>query len=353
MNLNKSIWASRIDHRVRWVMQNICPPAISVAGGYHSGNLGDMALAYSAKGQIAKRIQASGPIGIQTIYNLPNWPRANKVVVGGGALLCSRQIKNLRTYTKDQPKNVGIIGCDVLIEDLDEEDVNFLKNVSFLSFRSKLNLEIVKHKYFIHNARRAPDLVFARDESIFTLEKNFPAPKKTLAVNITPGLGLDRSVRETEYKRLYSSYIRWVRGVITEYLQAGYSVESIPFTHGDEKVASENLSDLPIKHNSYTHKVGVVLARIERCEIFLCTRYHALIFGCLLEKRIIPFCYARKNYALFEEYLHLPGNGFRELEKSSEPARAALVLAPGVLAELQALVEQEFDDLYKALFAEP
>lgn len=293
MRLNKPLWASRIDHRVRWIAQKIRRPAISVAGGYHSGNLGDMALAYSVKGQIAKRIQAPGTIGIQTIYNLPNWPRANKVVVGGGALICSQQIKNLITYTNDQPKNVGVIGCDILIEDLDEEDVDFLKNVSFLSFRSEFNLRAV-NKYSLHNARLSPDIVFAQDESIFNVEK-ISCPKKTLAVNVTPGLGLDHSTTKTELKRQYANYIRWVRGVITEYLQAGYSVESIPFTHGDEKAAQENLSDLPIKHNSYTHAVRAVLARIERCDTFLCTRYHALIVGCLLEKKIIPFCYAKKT----------------------------------------------------------
>ncbi|TQE93855.1 MAG: polysaccharide pyruvyl transferase family protein [Spiribacter salinus] len=351
MSLNKSLLASRIDHRVRWITQKIRRPATAVAGGYHSGNLGDMALAYSAKGQVAKRIHAGGRIGIQTIYNLPDWPRAKKVVVGGGALLGSNAIKSLKEYTNNQPMNVGIIGVDFSKGDIDEEDVDFLKGVSFLSFRSEFSLEAAQNKYSLNNARLSPDIVFARDETIFASVAKFAPAPKALAINITPGLGRDHSRTKAEDRRLYSNYIRWVRAVTAEYLQAGYSVESIPFTHADERAARENLSDLPIKHNPYTHNVITVLSRIQRCDTFICSRYHALIFGCLLEKKIIPFCYARKNYALCEKYLHLPSNGFRELEQSSEPEKTALTLEPSILQELRILVHREFDDLYNALFS--
>ncbi len=355
MQFSQETWASRLDHRSRWLRQWISRPDIAVVGGYHSGNLGDMALAWSTVGQIKNRTERGNSIGVQTIYNLEKWPAAGRVVVGGGALLNSKTVKSLRAHTNNSPEKVGIIGVDLSKGKLDREDVDFLRQVAFLSFRSDFSLQEAQQDYKLHNARVAPDVVFSNDESLFFSHKEEKQAAPMLGINVVGGLGRYRARTPEIDKALHQMYLRWMRDTITGYLDSGYSVSSIPFTHNDERVCRENFADLPIHHQRYSHDVKVTVARIRQCETFISSRFHALIFGALLHKKLIPFCYARKNYALSEEFLHIRTFGFRELERalgegSDISPTQPLKVRPETLDNLKMLVDCEFEDLHGALW---
>lgn len=306
---------AQIQHRVRWGTQQIFRPDIGVIGGYHHGNLGDMAMGYA----VACRIKAkSGACALQTIYNLDRWPAAKRAIVGGGAVGYSECLRQLAARYGDKPERVAILGVDFNDPEALARHAEFLNRVAFITCRSARQAANVAQVLGREDVLWHPDLCFslykppaenaaASDERPTFGINCVPLFLKRSGQTFVPGTSYLNEIRRENpdlvqhIDKLGLLYSELVRSVCITAKRTGFRVLHVPFTPLDDMFARAVLSDAEVEFVPYTSSVPSVLSSIVQCRQFFTTRFHSLVLSLLKHCAIIPFCYASKCDRLLED----------------------------------------------------
>lgn len=297
-------------HRLRWLWQLINPPDISVAGGYHYGNAGDILLG-STVIQLLKKYNRS--TGLQTIYGLSRWPKASKIILGGGAIGYDSPLKELMN-SYPNPLKVQILGVDFNQENYDEETITYLKEVPYIVTRSNTQKGKLKKLLCRDDIIELPDLAFCWCQNKIKGER-LKAKSATLIVNLVP-IYMQRvnnlyiPLEQYRYERpeiypyiesIFMNYLSWAKRIVDQYRKIGFQILAIPFTPADEEL----MVNLPWINKSevlpYQTNLEYYLGIMANSSTFLTTRFHATLIGIRCLSDIIPFAYASKNEELLKE----------------------------------------------------
>jgi hypothetical protein len=304
----------RLRHRLRWIGQLLRPPSTAVIGGYHYGNLGDMALGASVIEQLGKA--GCRDAGLQTIYNLGNWPKVPRAILGGGAIAYSGPMKAVLARYASMPERVGVLGVDFNERHYPEDVLSFLSKTSWVGCRSRSQADRLVSLTGRIGIVDHPDIAFAlhRDFCASHRKKRTLSDGRSpriLAVNAVPIYGEMRTgklvtgeaFREerpeiyASFATLHQRYQRFLTGAVDYYCSKGWQAVSVAFSPSDEAYARMVFGNT-IRHHPYDPEPGTMLQFLSGCGMLLATRFHATIFGIKLGLPLIPFAYATKNELL-------------------------------------------------------
>ncbi len=195
----------------------------------------------------------------------------------------------------------------------------------------------------LNNVRYAPDLLFSFND---------PAPvpvEKRVAVSVINPRFRVRSFTE-EQSRLYEEKIL---ELIKYYVNEGYSVSLLGFCALEEDkqeveklwLELDNESRLRIGCFSYGGDYRVITNELKKSEIVVATRFHAMILGYVLGKKVLPICYGDKVTNVIND-LHLMFNPvtFETLGKYSAEQldKKANSIDAARIAELRTNADSQF-----------
>ena len=304
-------------HRLRWLKQMIYASEISIAGGYHLGNAGDILMGKSIQ-QLLKNFNKI--VSLQTLYNLSKWPKGKKVILGGGAIGYAKPLKELISTYPD-PSKVLVLGVDFNEATYTFELTSYLKAIPVIVTRSEANGKNLNLLLGRNDVLSLPDLGFIWQNENFFANRTNPKDKK-LVVNLMPiyvekfqngyrPLEQYRNERPEVYsniEEIFANYLKWAEGIVTKYRENGFSITAIPFTPADEELML-GLSFLKKSEVlPYDSNISNSLEIMINASTILCTRFHATLIGLRSFSEIIPFAYAHKN----EELLQASGISLEE-----------------------------------------
>lgn len=286
----------------RCVGQYLNKPDLAVIGGYHGGNLGDMAL---GSGIVIPAEKMGLQAGLQMIYNLEKWSEVSPAIVGGGAITYRDCLDRLWSRYQNNPKSLAMVGIDFEDWEAVSDHGDFIKSLAYVSTRSEeqaaranelLNTDIVQFH---------PDIAF----SLVPPLKKMPITNgRRLIINVTPryhlaGPGQIFNELEEPLKMSFMAgrYGEFCRRVCEVALQSGYQVDHVPFTPSDTKAAEIIFAGLPVKMLSYSPSPSKIMQLMSTYDAFFPSRYHSTIFSLLLDSSCLPFTYAKKCVRLLKE----------------------------------------------------
>lgn len=304
----------QIAHFARRVYQGLHKPDVAIIGGYHGVNAGDLALGQSVKQQLDKRGIISG---LQTIYNLNKWkwPLCEYAIIGGGAVGYNEQIESVAVRYKNNPNKVAFLGVDFNEEKYTETSISFLREVKWISCRSKEQANSIAALTNRNDIQWHPDIAFSLFNNQPRFYKKRVNKRNKLIVNIVPLYGKiqgNKIIQSNQYSKerpeLYDSwekmqkgYADFIRSLVQHALNQHYAVETLPFTPMDAAASKIILDGLSVKHNDYTSNIERIYNKIKEADSIMATRYHATIFSIKAGLNIIPFAYAKKNELLLKD----------------------------------------------------
>jgi hypothetical protein len=311
--------ACRVAHRSRLAGQLLRTPDLGIAGGYHCGNLGDMALGEAVRLQALKHFRKPG---LQTIYDLHRWPHAPSLVVGGGAVAYAGPLAAIAERYRHTPERVALLGVDFNDPEALEEHKDFYARVHWLGCRSSKQAEMleamlpgapVDWTYDVAfslaeaaEAQRAAATPYMQRDKVFGINM-VPFFVRQIGAYFIPGtsyareLERDRPSLVGRVDDLAKAYACWMRKAVGEMLAAGYHVVHFPFTPQDDGYARSCLENLDVEYRRYHHAPLSVLSDFGRCRFFLSSRYHSLIFSMITATPVVAFEYATKCTRLLDD----------------------------------------------------
>lgn len=309
---------TQIHHRLRWLTQKIQHPKFAVIGGYHGGNLGDMALGISIKNSFSSvRI----PSYLQTIYNLEKWPKATYAVIGGGAIGYIDSLNKVYERYRSDFSTVAFVGVDFNEPQYPPHLLNMLSNAAYVSCRSKEQADRLKEATNRETINYHPDVAYGLATELCAKSRLPEYPKsKKLLVNLVPlyghynGTRLEPSLQYRDerpelyqhFEEMHKNYALAVRSAVEEALDTDYTVETIPFTPQDDIYGRSVLKGLTVRHNAYHDNPIKMLEKISVSDTVIPTRFHATIFAIKTGANIRPIAYATKNALMFKAAGILP-----------------------------------------------
>lgn len=308
------ITSLQIKHITRNVKQKLAGVSVGVIGGYHGGNLGDMALGESVTTALKEN---NIKTGLQTIYNLSKWPEAPYAIVGGGAVGYAESLLKVAQRYKGKFDRVALLGVDYNEKTYTGEGLELIKGAAYLSCRSQAQADRMAALSGRTDITSHPDIAFSLHSEYCAQQRKSGQSKnlKKLLVNVLPLYGkLENAVMvpskqyEAERPELYKNfqqmqiaYKNYVRGIVSKAIADGFEVETIPFTPQDGVYGEFILAGLPVKHNVYHSDPLQMIKYMATAGRVLSTRYHTTIFAVKLGIPIYPVAYAVKNELLLED----------------------------------------------------
>lgn len=309
----------RIAHRSRLLAQAVGGIDLGIAGGYHCGNLGDMALGEAIRLHAVEHFRKPG---LQTIYDLQRWPRARSLIVGGGAVAYAGPLAAIASRYRDAPGRVAMFGVDFNDPDALARHKDFYSQVRLLGCRSSGQADMLRALlpgaaidwtydlvFSLHrtpHARDAAAIPPSRRDKVFGINM-VPFFVKHDSGRFMPGtayageLQRERPGMLAHIDELAGAYPRWMRRAVQEMLDAGYRVVHFPFTPTDDTYARYCLQGLEVSFRRYDHAPLSVLQALGRCRAFLSSRYHSLIFSLITATPVVAFEYASKCSRLLDD----------------------------------------------------
>jgi hypothetical protein len=312
-------WNTKLFYRISKVFDIIIQKLfskkykIAIIGGYHGGNLGDIALGITTK-KTAEKLGYSSTL--QTIYSLNKlpYPKIKYAILGGGAIGYSDSLKKVMNRYSNNYQKVAVLGVDFNEIKYDENIIEFLKNVAWISCRSETQQTKLVRITGRTDVIVQPDIVFSF-ESDFCIKQRYSLKTKKLLINLVPLYGSvingeikpndayksERPELYENYCQMIESYIKGIRIIVKQHISEGYTIETIPFTQGDVDFSKLALKGLTVKHNKYHSNPTKMLKKMATAEKIFATRYHATVLAAKVGAQIIPLAYAKKNEHLFED----------------------------------------------------
>lgn len=347
-------------------------PDVSILGAYHGENVGDLALGNAVREVVN---QADNPGCLQDLYCLERQRIGDTIILGGGATGVESNISELADSYGDRASRTAMVGMDFSgdFADYSDEALSYLRDVRYISCRSKEQTEMVEE------VLQREDIQFHYDNA-FAL-KGTGNPSVVLgdrmlgynALNLfmmwtgdrfEPGTPLEEWYRKVDspilpyVKRIGPAYIRVLREALNAYQGMGYRVVHIPFTPEDSLFAKTYFQPQTDTFLSYSSNVNDIVGHVANCDRLLSTRYHSLIFGIKCQIPTIPVLYAVKCADLLEDLGVEKELGIARTDLVDDPDRCSNKLVDGdpvVLEEthirnIQATVRGAIEDAVRMVF---
>jgi len=170
---------------------------------------------------------------------------------------------------------------------------------SYIKFRKKLSkVELITvrdnssykelKKIGLNNVVLSRDVVYSYWESIRQMVQNIDTEQGSV------GLVIASVCYETE--DVYVEYKRQINELMKKLVEKGKKVYLIPFLYEEDKVLFSQLN-IPNEVEILYDKDDLFSAikYIAKVDVVISVRYHALVLGAILKKRIIPFVHHSKN----------------------------------------------------------
>lgn len=173
-----------------------------------------------------------------------------------------------------------------------KEYLNALRDICKASYdvcvRDSFSYGYVKD---LSNVRCASDIVFNLDKSGITREKKVVI-----------------SVMDLKKKGFSDVQLKYYNGIlqqlINKYREKKYEITAMAFCkrEGDDKVAVDLKEQYPfINCVCYDGNIDRMLNEMKNSEVVVATRFHALVLGLLMEKKVIPLIYNEKMTHLLRD----------------------------------------------------
>lgn len=181
-----------------------------------------------------------------------------------------------------------------------------------VTFRDHVSYELFKK---LPNVRYAPDVVFNYDaeatENIRT--------KKQVLFSIIELENRGGKFPISQYKDGYESFIL---RMAEEAAERGYDIKFLSFceAQGDVRAVQKIIERIPEQYRSrissatYSGDVKTCIHLIRESEIIIGTRFHSIILGWLLRKKVLPVIYDDKTRHVLQDVDYRPGLELEELE---------------------------------------
>lgn len=363
------ITKTQVEHLLRNLEQRLFKVPVGIIGGYHGGNLGDMALGMSVAEVLANRGIKSG---LQTIYNLEKWPKTSLAIVGGGAIGYNDSLARVAKRYAGEFNKVALLGVDFNDKTYSQECIQLIKSAAYVSGRSKVQADRLialtgRQEIYYHQ-----DIAFSLQNDFCMKHRQSSSinSNKKLLINVVPlyahlknkalrpvdNYRLERPELYENFERMHQSYKEVIIATVKEALDNGYTVENLPFTPGDRAYGEFILQNLPVKHLPYYSDPLRMLKYMSTADWVLATRFHATIFALKLGVKLTPIAYARKN----ELMLDALGVARSQFLSTEDLAKGVKVPLPAIKidnsrvanAENESLqaIEQCINNLYEANF---
>lgn len=300
-------------HKKKWLSHFFNKSTVAITGGYHYGNLGDIALGCSIKEILEERNIKSE---LQTIYNLKYWLEREFAIVGGGAIGYENSLLEIIKRHGGNYKKVAFLGVDFNSSFYSDESINLINKAAFVSTRSKSQAERLKEITGRKNIYSQPDLAFSFQRNHFEqVRHNTNYQPKKLFVNVLPlyalfnnGTVTPLNVYKTERPEIFENFLAihqnykiLVLNAVNKAIQNGVQVFSWSFTPMDEAYAKFLFNGIGVNHLKYNPNPYNLAGMISPMDEVITTRLHATIFALRSGATINPIAYARKNEELLNE----------------------------------------------------
>lgn len=195
--------------------------------------------------------------------------------------------------------NLFLMGCNFgphKTEAYREFIFSRLQKANDVCFRDKYSYDVFSS---LPRARVAPDILFGYP--------NYPAPQKGDGI----GISVMRLDSRTELKHMANTYYSVIAQTIDLCAQRGIPVRLFSFCadEGDTKAISEITKHCDVRNVEickYDGDVDFMLNKLNACEYIVASRYHAMIIGWCLGKKVFPIVYSDKQLHVIED-VQFPG----------------------------------------------
>jgi len=300
-------------HKKKWLSHFFNISKVAITGGYHYGNLGDIALGCSLKEILEEQ---NIPSELQTIYNLKYWIEREYIIVGGGAIGYENTLKEINNKIKKKFEKIAFLGVDFNSDLYSDESIELINKAAFVSTRSKSQAERLKEITGRKIIYSQPDLAFSFQRNQFEkVRQNTISQTKKLFVNVLPLYALFNNdiltplnVYKTErpeifenFSAIHQNYKILVINAVNKAIQNGVQVFSWSFTPMDEAYAKFLFNGINVNHLKYNPNPYNLAGMITTNDEVITTRLHATIFALRSGATINPIAYAHKNEELLKE----------------------------------------------------
>jgi colanic acid/amylovoran biosynthesis protein len=170
---------------------------------------------------------------------------------------------------------------------------NILAKYNDVCFRDKKSFELFSD---LKNIRYAPDVVF-----------NLKVSKKhEQGKNV--GISLIDLTNRSSLKIYKKDYLLKLKEITNYYISKGYKITIFSFckNEGDETATNELMEMLGAQNNSiscyyYIGDITEAINKINDMDILIATRFHAMILGMLLRKKVLPLLYSEKMLTVLQD----------------------------------------------------
>jgi polysaccharide pyruvyl transferase WcaK-like protein len=310
---------AKINEKHHLLRQIIDVPDLAIIGSFHGINTGDQTLGLSVQNLIDR---SEFTCGLQNIFSLKKYPKCKYTICAGGATGVESVITELAGRNFNSPASTALVGINFSddVAKFSEPALDFLQQVSHLSCRSKreaLKLaKILQREEVLYT----PDNAFAYNFSGKDRNTERDPHTKVLGFNalnlfmtwvrgkgFIPGTPLADWYRKTNSQivsyldRIGPAYIEYLNRVISIYSDRGWEIVHLPFTPEDDLFAKIFCRSAKIKYHSFSPNPDRIFARLQKFNLFISTRFHALVFAAIAQVPCIPISYANKCHDLLTD----------------------------------------------------
>ena len=190
--------------------------------------------------------------------------------------------------------NTFMIGCNFgpyKTEAYRKSVFSKLEKAKDVCFRDSYSYEMFSS---LNNVRVAPDVLFAYP--------GYPAVQKGCGVGISV-IGIDS---RPELKHMADKYYNEIAQTIDKCAQMQLPVKLFSFceAEGDAKAIRERMARSKTKAAEvceYDGDMDAVLKQLNECEYIVATRFHAMVIGWCLSKKVFPVIYSDKQLNVMQD----------------------------------------------------
>lgn len=341
----------QIAHLWRYFKQKVVLPKVAIIGGYHGGNLGDMALGMAVSNVLNEKGISNG---LQTIYNLDKWPKVPLAIVGGGAVGYVDSLMKVYSRYKGNFAGLGFLGVDFNESKYPDDILLMIREAAFVSCRSEKQAERMRNISGRPDIYHHPDIAYSLLSDFCSAERKIKKSKqKKVFVNVLPLYGIfkdgkvepsanykdERPELYKDFDLMHKNYSTAIRSTVEQALKEGYAVESAPFTSADGEYCKVILNGLPVKFPAYHADPVKMIKNLSTGERIISTRFHTTIFGLKTGARMQPVAYATKNELMLNELGLKPG----EYLSTIDLAQGKDKLPSGIIGDNDIIAKWEFE----------
>lgn len=299
---------------MNWVRLRSKNSSLVVLGGYHGENTGDWAMGEAILIAAAEQNIDARTVAMRDAQTVGE--STKHVIIGGGAVATPEVLEVVAEVWAKNEFRVTMVGVDF--------SANMGEFSSLVQRMCQASTSIgLRHGNQYERVRK-----WANNSDTYVhadLAFSLPPPavpnskSRTLAVNVLPlyhmhasGAFKAGSPLSDMYKRnnsgfygkieeIANAYVNFVQTYTAEYVANGYRIIHVPFAPEDDAFARAILPKHTVFY-PFTLDLAKLETVISNSEVFLPTRFHALVAGLRTHSNIVPLAYAGKAEQLLTDF---------------------------------------------------